>query len=98
VADLAAELGWPVLVVAANRLGVLNHTLLTVEAIRRRQLSVAGVVLVDGEVPDLASRTNLEDLRGLLPGVSVRAFPRLDPEDPAQLRAAGSALLSGGGR
>ncbi|MFV0446417.1 MAG: dethiobiotin synthase [Planctomycetaceae bacterium] len=44
-ADLAQALGFPVLVVAANRLGVINHTLLTLEAIRNRGLSVAGVVL-----------------------------------------------------
>ena len=31
-ADFAVQLGWPVVIVARNRLGVLNHTLLTVEA------------------------------------------------------------------
>lgn len=45
VADLAVLLGLPVLVVVANRLGCLNHTLLTVEAIRARGLTCAGLVL-----------------------------------------------------
>jgi len=35
----------PVLVVAADRLGTLNHTLLTVEAVRMRGLALAGLVL-----------------------------------------------------
>ncbi|HEY6002893.1 MAG TPA: dethiobiotin synthase [Anaeromyxobacter sp.] len=44
-ADLAAALGLPVLVVARAGLGTVNHTALTVEALRRRGLAVAGIVL-----------------------------------------------------
>lgn len=44
-ADLAAALGLPVLVVARAGLGTVSHTALTVEALRRRSLAVAGVVL-----------------------------------------------------
>ncbi|MEO6264932.1 MAG: dethiobiotin synthase [Luteimonas sp.] len=44
-ADLAGGLGLPVLVVATDRLGTLNHTLLTIEAVRMRGLALAGVVL-----------------------------------------------------
>ena len=44
-ADLAGGLGLPVLVVAADRLGTLNHTLLTVEAVRMRGLALAGLIL-----------------------------------------------------
>lgn len=49
MADLAVDLALPVVVVvvAADRLGVLGHPLRTVEAIRARGLVVAGVVLVD---------------------------------------------------
>ena len=35
VSDLAREFALPVLVVAANKLGALNHTLLTVDAVRQ---------------------------------------------------------------
>jgi dethiobiotin synthetase len=45
MADLAAEFALPVLLVAANRLGVINHTLLTVEAIKSRGLRCTGVLL-----------------------------------------------------
>ena len=44
-ADLAERIGLPVLIVAPNRLGTINQTLLTIEAIRQRGLTVAGVVL-----------------------------------------------------
>ena len=44
-ADLAAALGLPVLVVARAGLGTVNHTALTVEALRARGLRVHGVVL-----------------------------------------------------
>lgn len=44
-ADLAVMLGLPVLLVAADRLGCINHILLCVEAIRRHGLPLAGVVL-----------------------------------------------------
>lgn len=44
-ADLFRELELPVLVVALSTLGTINHTLLTLEAIRRRGMVLAGVVL-----------------------------------------------------
>jgi dethiobiotin synthetase len=45
VADLAVEFGYPLLIVAADRLGTINHTLLTVEAAQCRGLRVAGIVV-----------------------------------------------------
>ena len=63
--DLAARLGIPFafVVVARAGLGTLNHTGLTVEALRVRGLPIAGLVIGSwpGE-PDLAERCNLEDL------------------------------------
>jgi dethiobiotin synthetase len=44
-ADLAVALGLPVLVIARAGLGTVNHTALTLEALRRRDLAIAGVVL-----------------------------------------------------
>ena len=46
IADLMIRLGLPVVVVAKTTLGTINHTLLTLEALRRRALRVAGVVMV----------------------------------------------------
>ena len=44
VCDVVARLGTPVLVVVANRLGCVNHALLTVESIRRRGNPLAGLI------------------------------------------------------
>jgi dethiobiotin synthetase len=44
VCDLVARLGLSVLVVVGNRLGCVNHALLTVEAIRRREIPLAGLI------------------------------------------------------
>ena len=59
VADLAVLFGLPVLLVVANRLGCLNHMLLTIESIRSHGLSCAGIALntLPGE-PSPASETN----------------------------------------
>lgn len=63
VADVAGELGAPVLVVVAAGLGTLNHAALTVEALRSRELCCAGVVIGCWPAePDLAARCNLADL------------------------------------
>lgn len=43
--DLMVRLGLPVVVVARSSLGTINHTLLTLEALRARRLDVAGVVM-----------------------------------------------------
>ncbi|GCD58450.1 biotin synthesis protein [Acetobacter pasteurianus NBRC 3280] len=43
--DLAQRWGLPVVLVARSGLGTLNHTLLSLEALRARQIVVAGVVL-----------------------------------------------------
>ena len=45
VADLAKDLGFPLLIIASLGLGTINHTLLTVEVAQKRGLAVAGIVL-----------------------------------------------------
>jgi dethiobiotin synthetase len=76
VADLAVEMKLPVLVVAQNRLGCLNHTALTVQSVLDRGLSCVGVVLNDPvSLNDAATQTNRDILRQIieppvLPGLS----------------------------
>jgi dethiobiotin synthetase len=63
VADLAAMLAAPVLVVAGSGLGTLNHTALTLEALAARKLACAGVVIGSWPAqPGLAELSNLTDL------------------------------------
>lgn len=51
VIDLARELELPLILVARSTLGTINHTLLSLEAIRRRGLVLAGVVVNGPETP-----------------------------------------------
>lgn len=63
-ADLAERIGLPVLIVAPNQLGTINQTLLTIEAVRRRGLEVAGVVLNQlRNPPDASVSTNAEEIQ-----------------------------------
>ena len=67
VSDLAVEMALPVLVVAQNRLGCLNHTALTVRSIAAHGLPCAGVVL-NGipEESDIVAVTNLDILKKIV--------------------------------
>jgi dethiobiotin synthetase len=49
--DLLAKLRPPVLLVARSGLGTLNHTLLSLEALRSRDIPIVGVVFSDGREP-----------------------------------------------
>ena len=66
VSDLARALQLPVLLVAENKLGCLNHTLLTLESIEKSGLECVGVALND--LPghsDIATATNRDVLQQL---------------------------------
>jgi dethiobiotin synthetase len=92
LADVATELDAPVLVVAAAGLGTLNHTALTVEALRTRGLTCAGVVIGAWPAdPDLAARCNLADL----PAVTGAPLLGALPDGAGTLDPAGFAVVAG---
>jgi dethiobiotin synthase len=72
--DLMLRLGLPVVVVARSTLGTINHTRLTLEALRRRSLAVAGVVLVGP-----ANRDNREAIETYGETIVLGEMPRFDP-------------------
>lgn len=85
VADLAALMKLPVLVVAMNRLGCLNHTILTVRSVVAHGLVCAGVLLNSPDsVSDIATTTNADILRQVLDVPIVSSLPEeragLSPE------------------
>ncbi|GAA3735997.1 dethiobiotin synthetase [Spinactinospora alkalitolerans] len=92
IADAAAELGAPVLVVARSGLGTLNATALTTEALRARGLDCPGV-LIGGwpPAPDLAERCNLADLPEAAGAPLLGALPEGLPRRPAKEFAAAAA-------
>ena len=101
VADLASELGAPVLTVAAAGLGTLNHTALTLAALASRGLTPWGVVIGSWPGhPDLAARCNLEDLPRVacmpLEGALPEGAAAASPADFLALARAGLAPRFGG--
>ncbi|MGH3782806.1 MAG: dethiobiotin synthase [Pseudonocardiaceae bacterium] len=99
LADVAAALPASVLVVTAAGLGTLNHTALTVEALRTRRLSCVGIVIgAWPATPDLAARCNLIDLPAVtglpLLGVLREGAGRLTPAEflPVARRELGPGL------
>ncbi len=72
MADLAIMLDLPVVLVAANRLGVLNHSLLTVRAIRASGQVCRAVFLNEPDpLPDLSTKTNHTILQKMLPEIRI---------------------------
>ena len=64
-ADLAQQLQLPVLLVAEDRLGTINHILLTLEAIKTRKLGIAAVILNQIYEAETEHMDNLADLQEL---------------------------------
>lgn len=86
--DLLQELKIATLVVAKSGLGTINHTLLTLEGLRRRGIPVLGVVFSDGasDEDDLLAEDNMRTIAEI---GQVRVFGRLRRSpDPVEARAA----------
>jgi len=79
--DLMARLGLPAVLVTRSRLGTINHTLLTLEALGRRAIPVAGVVMVGDPNPD--NRTAIERYGSVR---VVGELPTLDALGPESLQ------------
>lgn len=77
VIDIARDLNLPVLVVAANKLGAINHTLLTLEALAARKMKILGVVFnnpaqkgnkaILGDNPSIVQAISKMPVLGILP-------------------------------
>jgi dethiobiotin synthetase len=80
--DLMSRLGLPVVIVSRSTLGTINHTLLTIEALRRRSLTIAGVVMVGP--PDADNREAIEQRGGVH---VVGELPIFEPLTPQRLAA-----------
>ena len=77
VADLIAALDCNVVVTARNKLGVINHTLLTSKALALYGVSRIKIALLDCKRSDLSARTNAKVLLELLSPTEVISLPYL---------------------
>ena len=96
LADVAAALGAAVLMVVNAGLGTLNATALTAEALERRGLECAGLVIgAWPQEPDLACRCNVADLPVVAGTPLVGALPAGSGRlSPAEFRAVAIAALA----
>ncbi|WP_164924666.1 dethiobiotin synthase [Sinorhizobium fredii] len=82
-ADVFQRWQIPVVLCARTELGTINHTLLSLEALRVRSIPIVGVAFIGDERPDT------EDIIGKLGHVRVLGrLPRLDSLNPDTLRQA----------
>jgi dethiobiotin synthetase len=82
--DLARDLGACALVVAEDRLGTINHTLLTLSALELAGIPCAGVVLTTPEATDRSTGANAAAIARLSGVDRVMAVPRMaDPDNAA---------------
>ena len=83
MADLFAHWGQPVILCARTALGTINHSLLSIEALRARNVPIAGIAFI-GEPSEENERIipQLGNVR------SLGRLPLLDPLNPATLAAA----------
>ena len=78
MSDLMARLDLPTVVVARSTLGTINHTLLTLEALRQRSLAIAGVVLVGPQNAD--NRHAIEQYGDVRVLADMPCFDALTPD------------------
>jgi dethiobiotin synthetase len=82
VRDLARDLGLPVVIAASPGLGTINHTLLTVEAVRGAGLQPAAIVLTPWpDDPSSMEQSNRSTI-GSLTGTEVLTLPEIDLARP----------------
>ncbi|UCD55754.1 MAG: dethiobiotin synthase [Candidatus Omnitrophota bacterium] len=76
VIDIAKELDIPALLVVANKLGCINHTLLTIEAMKRRNMKIIGIIfnqlgkkenIISKDNPRIIKKLTGERVLGILP-------------------------------
>lgn len=76
VIDIAAELKLPALIVAQNKLGSINHTLMTVEVLKHRKIEIAGIIFnnckgqdkrILRDNPDIVRKLTEQNILGVLP-------------------------------
>lgn len=88
MADLFAHWGQPVILCARTGLGTINHSLLSIEAVRSRGAQLAGIAFIGD--PHAENERIIPQLAGV---PSLGRLPHLDQLDPASLKAAFAANI-----
>ncbi len=79
--DLIQRLGYPTILVARTRLGTVNHTLLSVQALEQRELEITGIVLSSSEGQGgVEEQFTPSDITRLVGNIPVAVLRYLEPE------------------
>jgi dethiobiotin synthetase len=82
IIDLIRRLGYPALLVGRTRLGTVNHTLLSLNAMKHYEIAAAGIVLSCSEGPTGPEEEYTPtDLSKLADDVPIVVLPHMDEED-----------------
>ena len=77
VLDLIKKLNARVVLVARDRVGVINHVRLSVAALQGARIEGINVVLMQQKYPDSSARGNAGILSEIIPSISLTEFPFL---------------------
>ena len=77
-ADLAEQWNIPIILVSRHYLGSINHTLLTIESIRSRNVNIHGIIYVGEPLPDTCEI--IEKITGVKTLFSVPLFDKVDTD------------------
>ena len=97
LADVAADMRLPLVIVTRWGLGTLNHTLLTISEARRRSLPIAGLVLNEVAIRPhgVAEQTAPNELKRLTGETIVAQIPFCPADHPADLAEKMALHISG---
>ena len=87
--DVLERWRFPAILVARTSLGTINHSLLTLEALRRRGVSMMGIIFVGDAEPDV--QRSIEAIGGVR---ILGRLPKLDPLTDKTLLAAFNAAIA----
>lgn len=95
IIDLIQQLALPVVLVSRHYLGSINHTLLSIEALRQRKIPIAGLIF--NGAPHPSTESIIEQMSGLRPLFRLDEMRQLDEasfeREAARLAASCRVLL-----
>ncbi|GMA69636.1 ATP-dependent dethiobiotin synthetase BioD [Leuconostoc litchii] len=85
VTDLARELKLPLIIVAPNKLGVINHIILTIEFARNHHLKIAGIIFNGAKHRGTVEDTNLALLKEMTNVPIIGELPWINHQSPTAI-------------
>ena len=82
VLDLIQRLGCPVVLVSADKLGTLNHTLMSIKCLQDVGAKMVKVAMMEAPKPEFSSRSNAKIIKKMAPKTPIFRVPNLHFQTP----------------